>query len=411
MKHLLIYFACFMLYAAAAPTRGNGLTGILPVWDGSEPTDGIGIRFQFYVADNDSEGLKLIFADSRLRGPQPDTYLLEYNIYSSGLLYDDWIYTTWPMQGTYTQKQASLRVAVPDYIGAGKTGVKTFDPTMFPRQTYEIDGIEGLWKTDLITQTDMNQIMGSVLMTRGDIITDLSGWRADGSYLPTDTYRQWNVSVDFGKQSYNMAFAFPNANAQWLASWEPLTFFSEFLHEDGLFRVNYWDFGIMREGTGEWEPINKWRVSHHDGSLNDFGVIRSLLAGTPVIEFSNDPSSTYLPVDSIIDITPVPEPSTLILIATGFAGLIWRQIRMKNVYDSRFPQHDRSRNSSGISWLFMNSDPAPRLAGVGMAVPGSGHTAVEGEQSPCPVVDSRRGRKAVVRASISHKRPGRLRPG
>jgi len=318
-----------MLYATGGPAWGNGLTGILPVWDGPAPTDGIGMRFRFYVADNESESLKLIFADSRLRGPQPDTYLLEYNIYDNGLRYDDWVYTTWPLQGTYAQQEASLRVAVPDYIGEGKTGAKTFDPLMFPRQTYEIDGIDGLWKTDLITQTDLNQIEGSVMMTRGDIITDLSGWRADGSYLPLDAYRQWNVAVAFGPQTYNMAFALPDANARWLAPWEPLTFFSEFLHGDGLFRVNYWDFGIMREGSGEWESINKWRVSHHDGSLDDFGVGRSLLAGVPVIEFGNDPASTYLPVDSIIDIASVPEPSIFLLMATALAGLVWSQLRLK----------------------------------------------------------------------------------
>jgi hypothetical protein len=208
------------------------------------------------------------------------------------------------MQGTYAHREASLRVAVPDYIKKGKTGARTYAPEMFPRQTYEIDGIDGLWKTDLISQTNLNQKECSVVMTRGSILANLSGWRADGGDLPSDTYREWDVDVSFDGQTYNMAFAFPDANAQRLCSWETLIFFSEFLHSSGLFRVFYWDFGIKREGAGTWEPIYAWRVSHHDGSLDAFGVRRAWHAGVPVIEVGNDPGSTYLPVDTVIDITP-----------------------------------------------------------------------------------------------------------
>lgn len=329
-KHLLPWIVCFAMCTAGVPAWG-GLTGIQPVWDGPAPIDGIGVRFRFYVADNDSQALKLIFADSRLRGTGDDTYLLEYNIYDRGLRYDDSVYTTWPLQGTYAYQEASLRVAVPDYILDGKTGAQTFAPEMFPRQTYEIDGIDGLWKTDLITQTDLNQVEGSVLVTRGDIVTNLAGWRTDGGDLPLDTYRQWDVAVSLGQQMYSMAFAFPDANAQWLSSWEPLIFFSEFLDGEGLFRINYWDFGIKSEGSGEWDPINTWRVSHHNGSLEDFGVIRSSHAGIPVIEFSNDPALTYLPVDAIIDISPlpVPEPGTLYIFITGTLALLGNAVRRK----------------------------------------------------------------------------------
>jgi hypothetical protein len=294
-----------------------GLTGILPVWDGPAPSDGVGVRFKFFVAENESQHLKLIFGSSRVRGTGADTYLMEYNLYDRGLRYEDGVTTTWPLQGSYAYQQSSLRVAVPDYILKGKTGARTFNPEMFPRQTYEIDGIDGLWKTDLMTQTDMNQIEGSVALTRGDLVTELTGWRTDGADLPLDTYRQWNVAVSFGQETYNMAFAFPDASAQYLASWQPMTFYSEFLQSAGLFRVNYWDFGIKREGTGEWESMNTWRVSHHDGSLDDFGVALASHDGNPVIEIGNDPASTYLHVDTIIDITPIPEPAAFYIFVTG----------------------------------------------------------------------------------------------
>ena len=330
MKNLATAFVCLILCitAPSAWAIPSGLTGVLPVWEDAAPTDGVGVRFRFQVTDNESENLKLIFGASRLRGSGADTYLLEYNLYDRGLRYEDWVHTTWPLQGTQAYQQSSLRVAVPDYILKGKTGAKSFDTEMFPRQTYEIDGIDGLWKTDLISQRDMNHTEGRVELTRGDLVSDLSGWRADGNDLPTDIYRQWNVAVTFGERTYDMAFALPDDSARWLAPWEPINFYSEFLHSTGLFKVNYWDFGIKREGLG-WEPINTWRVSHHVGSLETFGVSRTSLNDMPVITFSNDRSLHYLPTGSLIDITPVSirEPDTRYLYILGLVGLLgisWR---------------------------------------------------------------------------------------
>jgi len=304
----------FVILGVASLAQANGLTGICPVWAGdSPPQDGIGIRFKFYVADNSSDYLKIIFSDSRLCGSQQDTYLLEYNLYDEGLRFDDWVYTTWPMQGTHVAGESSLRVAVPDYVAAGKTGAKTCSPEMFPRQTYEIDGIAGLWKTDLISQTNMNQQECRVTMMRGDVVTDLSGWRPDGTDLPADTYRQWDVTVEFGQAMYEMAFALPDGNARYLDPSEPLVFFTEFLHTSGLLRVYFWDFQLMRQSTGIWEPMYRWRVSHHDGSLNSFGICKASHNGKAVIEISNDPTMEYLPVGTIIDIAPTEKKVVLFL--------------------------------------------------------------------------------------------------
>ncbi len=292
-----------------------GRTGVRPVWDGNAPPqDGVGVRFRFYVADNNSHNLKILFSDSRLCGTQPDTYLLEYNLYDRGLRYDDWVYTTWPMQGTHVPGESSLRVAVPDYVAAGKTGAKTFSPEMFPRQTYEIDGIAGVWKTDLISQTNMNQRECGVTMMRGGLVTDLSGWRADGTDLPADTYRQWNVTVEFGQATYQMAFALPDGNASYLDPWETLIFFTEFLHSSGLLRVYFWDFQIMRESLGIWEPLYRWRVSDHDGSLDSFGVCKASHNGVAVIEISNDPAMDYPPPGTIIDTAPTEEKAIVLFL-------------------------------------------------------------------------------------------------
>lgn len=326
MERILPVIVFVLLCLISGSTWGipYGLTGILPVWDGPAPTDGVGIRFRFNVSENESEHLKLIFGSSSLRGPGSDTYLVEYNIYDRGLYYNDGTQTTWPLLGSYVYQQASLRVAVPDYMLKGKTGTRTFDPVMFPRQTYEIDGIDGLWKTDLMSQTDMNQTEGNVILTRGELVTDLTNWRTDGTDLPADIYRQWNIAVSFGGVTYDMAFVFPDANAKWLSSWQPMAFYSEFLHSAGLFKVNYWDFGLLREGASDWESINKWRVSHHDGSTEDFGVALSSYGGSPAIEFGNDPSSNYLPTGSVIDITPVAisETNALVIFTSGMLMLI-----------------------------------------------------------------------------------------
>lgn len=304
----------FVSVGVTGVAQTYGLTGVHPVWAGNTPPqDGVGVRFKFYVADNNSNHLKILFSDSRLCGSQLDTYLLEYNLYDEGLRFDDWVYTTWPMQGTHVSGESSLRVAVPDYVAAGKTGAKTYSPEMFPRQTYEIDGIVGLWKTDLISQTNMNRQECRVTMIRGDLVTDLSGWRPDGTDLPADTYRQWSVTVEFGQATYEIAFALPDGNASYLDPWETLIFFTEFLHTSGLLRVYFWDFQLMRESSGIWEHMYRWRVSHHDGSLNSFGIRKASHNGKAVIEISNDPAMNYLPPETIIDIAPTEEKVVLFL--------------------------------------------------------------------------------------------------
>lgn len=299
----MMTLAIGLLSPATQAAATYGLTGIRPHWESAAPEDAIGVRFRFFVADNESTALKIVFSDSRLCGAQPDTYLVEYNIYDEGLRYVDWTYTKWPMLGTRMSQEASLRVAIPDYVREGRTGARTSSPEMFPRQTYEIDGVNGLWKTDLVSQTNLNKTECAVEMTRAGIVSDLSGWRVDDSDLPAGAYRQWNVRVEFDRREYGMSFVVPDMNGEELCTWESLIFFTEFLHGMGLLRVYLWDFAVKKEGSDEWQPIDTWSVSHHDGSLEAFGVCKSEHRGIPVIEISNDPARSYLPVDSVIDLT------------------------------------------------------------------------------------------------------------
>ena len=75
--------------------------------------------------------------------------------------------------------------------------------------------------------------------------------------------------------------------------------------------------------------MNSWRVTHHDGSLDEFGVSLTSLNDIPVITFANDRALSYLPPDTLIDITPttVGEPATLGIVIIGLVtlfGITWR---------------------------------------------------------------------------------------
>ena len=125
------------LLSTSIPTYAqcNGNTGVrLYFTPGQEPDDITGLRYKFNVATNQQAGLdlKILFGASRLRGPNMlFTYLLEHNLYSRGLLYADPVCTGWPLLGTLTGNASSLRVAIPDYVGLGRTGAKSFAPARF----------------------------------------------------------------------------------------------------------------------------------------------------------------------------------------------------------------------------------------------------------------------------------------
>lgn len=299
-----IVFALLPLFISQnSYSDSNGLTAIWPVFEGAVPYDAVGVRFKFRVASNTSEVIKIIFSDSRFCGNTADTYLLEYNVYDHGLRYEDPVNTVWPLLGDYIPRESSLRVAVPDYVMTDQVGVKTFSPNSFPRQRYMIDNIEGLWKTDLIYQYSLNNKTCSVEVNRGDVTDEVTGWKADGTWLPFDLYRQWHVEVECGPIVDHMTFVFPDDSAQFLCPSEPLVFFTEFLNGVGDFKVFYWDMGIKRNSMNSWQPIFTWEVSRHDGSINDFGFRLAEYEGNPVVEISNNSATPYLPVGSIIDLT------------------------------------------------------------------------------------------------------------
>jgi len=287
------------------PAQCNGNMGVRAYFaPGLGPQDITGLRYKFHAADNDQAGLdlKILFGAIRLYTPGAiDTYLLESNLYTRGLLYNDPTCTTWPLLGTLVGSETSLRLAVPDYVGLGKTGAKTFAPLVFPRQSYLIDGLP-IPKTDAISQLNLNQTTTEVMITRGELVSDKTGWKCVGS-LDADTYQQWDTSAIVGPMTYDIAFALPDSNARFITSNELINFRTEFYLFPGLFKVYLWDFQFKRESTASWEPLTHWIVDDQCGDVSAYGVRLASFEGQTVMEISNDGPGSFLQPGTIFDLS------------------------------------------------------------------------------------------------------------
>jgi hypothetical protein len=290
---------------APANAQCNGNTNARVYFEpGSQVTDAVGVRYKFNVAINNQSllHLKIHFAAMRFYKPgAAQTYLLESNLYARGLSYTDQVCTTWPLLGTLVGSEASLRLAVPDYNDEGMTGAKTFASAMFPRQSYKIDG-GPIDKTDMISQVNLNGITAEVEITRGDLVTDKTGWKCSGDLDASTTYQQWDATVRMGGMEYKLAFALPATSAAYFAPWEVLNYFTEFFAEPGAFQVFVWDHEIMREATATWQPVEQWIVDRHCGDLNQYGVRVATFAGKPAIEISNLGADDYFPAGSVFSL-------------------------------------------------------------------------------------------------------------
>nr|NIM94559.1 hypothetical protein [Anaerolineales bacterium] len=271
---------------------------------GLGPQDITGLRYKFHVADNNQAGLglKILFGFIPLYTPGAErTYSLESNLYTLGLIYNHPICTTWPLLGTRVGSEASLRLAVPDYAGLGKTGMKTFAPSVFPLQSYLIDNLP-IPKTDAISQLNLNQRTTEVTITRSGLVSDKIGWKCAGP-LDADTYRQWDASATVGPTTYNVSFVSPESNARFISSGAPIIFRTEFYLYPGLFKVYLWDFQFMRESTASWEPLTQWIVDDQCGDASAYGVRLAGFEGRTVMEISNDGPGSFIQAGTIFDLS------------------------------------------------------------------------------------------------------------
>ncbi len=285
-----------------AETAVFGLSGFHAVLPSSQ-SDIVGVRYRVQVKANRSASLRLIFGVTRLTTPgSTTTYLLESNVYSSRLSYGDGGCTTWPLQGEYREAEASLRLAIPDYnyhfgvTPSITTGILSRDPAGYPVQTYQIDGIANLYKSDAISQRSLNGEVALVTIERGGTVTKTAAYARCARPLPAGLYRIWTMRVQVpGRPVSTVKFVVPDASGRFVAPYEALNFFSEFLNGPGEFTLRYWDFAKKHASDPTWRPVTAFMTNaQYDGDGTNFGIRIVTVGGRTRVEVSNRSGVAYL---------------------------------------------------------------------------------------------------------------------
>ena len=80
-------------------------------------------------------------------------------------------------------------------------------------------------------------------------------------------------------------FVVPDASGRFVAPWETLNFFSEFLNGAGEFTVQYWDFAVKRASAAGWSRQTDFSTSsNYDGDGSNFGVRVVTVGGRKRVE-------------------------------------------------------------------------------------------------------------------------------
>jgi hypothetical protein len=295
-------------------SKVGGLGGVFPLFPGN-PNDLIGVQYSFQVTANLSPALKIIFGSNASYTPGSTiNYDIDSDVMSAQDVFANGGCTTYPPLGTVTNAEASLHNAVPDYpYGSGKqpalgSGINTSDPVNWPIQTLLIDDIPNTYKSDSISQFNINGLETQVTIQRGGTLTDVSGFANNcGVPMLSTTYRMWTITTQVtGYPTVTHQVVLPDADAQYLLPYAyTMTFYSEFLNQSGTFTVQYWNFAYMRESNPVWTPVSTLMTNwNYDGSGLDFGVHVVSVNGKDRVEFSNVPGNSYLPGNLPFSIAP-----------------------------------------------------------------------------------------------------------
>jgi hypothetical protein len=279
-----------------------GLGGFMAVFpDGT--SDITGVRFRVKVIEDQTVGVRIVFGYNRVYTPGAGlTYITEYNTYADRYTFSDSTCTTWPLAGAHIDGQSSVRVGLADYADGNQqpgptVGMRTGDAVNYPIQTYLVDGIANLYKSDAISQFNMNGVEALVTMQRGGTVTDVSAFSRCGRPLLPGTYRVWTFQTQIaGMPTATDSIVIPDGNGRYIVQSEALNFASELLNQPGSYVVQYWDFAAIRESDPTWRSIVNFITSPiYDGTRSDFGVHVVNIGGMSGIEFSNHTGGTYLP--------------------------------------------------------------------------------------------------------------------
>jgi hypothetical protein len=293
------------LAIVGAPVYGLG--GFRPLFT-TGPNDLTGAHYRFVVTQNQGTEFHIIFTFNRLYAPaSPLSYLIESNVYSGTQHYADGACTTWPLVGTYQEGVASLRPAIADYnFNSGlqpgiTTGMLTGDAINWPVQSYLIDNIPNLYKSDAISQFGLNGLETEVSMQQADTTSNVSAYARCGRPLLAGLYRHWIMTVTVqGHPPVIHDFVVPESSGKYLTVNEVMNFASEFLHTASLIAVQYWDIQVTRESNPVWSPVSTFISSpSYDGNGTDFGIHVVNVAGQNRIEFANQAGLQYIPANTV----------------------------------------------------------------------------------------------------------------
>jgi len=209
-----------------------------------------------------------------------------------------------------------------------RIGLKTDSPEMFPRHRigvdYEPQNVN--LQTDYQRSADAQTI--SLEIVRGTLVTDKSGWRGDG-FLATNDYRSWDALVAEGTNQYRFSFAEPTGYAEFFDPRKMLNFETEYFVGPGFLKAYLWGFAYLQQSDPNWKPLNKWRITNHPGTTNEFGIRLDWFEGHPVVEFSDDNHTMFLPQGATFDLSEChpsppdgPRITNLVLTATDLS-LAW----------------------------------------------------------------------------------------
>ena len=302
-----------LLHPQALPAT-SGLTGVDCVWPTeAPPTRVTGFRFSFHITEATTFAILFSFRYlSSSDGMAASSYVIEPNIYEGGLYYPDGTLTSWPMAGTNVWGEGSLRLAV-DHPGNGaEIGTFPQQPTMFPRMTYNPDGLLQTWKTDMISQTNLVGKDCSVAFTKGLLLTNPIGWHFPDE-LPAGKYQEWRADVKIGTNAYTASFAFPDGTANYLYTAIPFSFDTEWYHSSRNTTVCLWDLEFKEEAKPDWERLYSWRITHHDGDLNDFGIKLGTYQDHKVLQVSSRDGENYSATGSIVYIGEFPRITSIVV--------------------------------------------------------------------------------------------------
>jgi hypothetical protein len=313
---LVFLFVVFGSRIAAA----SGAIGVGPFFEsGKRITDAVGLRYTLRVQENKSPSGKIIFTTRRFYNPARccDTYLLEANLFTRWIRYNDTGCVIWPPKGEYYYGQSGLWLGVPDYNKKGMVGVRPSDLTIFPRQMSGIDAISGLTKIESIAQIDITGKDITIEYFRGNTFqNDLSNWGSrfdptNSSICKADlpsgvTYQKWLAKITIDGRTYDFAFALPSEYARYFDPSEIVSMVTEFFDGSGLFKAYFWDFEIQREGATSWQALTSFQVNYQADPLPNigWGVKLGMYDGHQVLEISNDGTDTYFKFSDVFTLPP-----------------------------------------------------------------------------------------------------------